>query len=69
MTLVKLTHANRGVQVYVVKSQVCFWYTSPADKCTHVCVGPNVFPAAESPEEIERLLGAVAPAQQEEPRP
>lgn len=56
MTLIKLTHANLNVPVYVVRALVGFWHHSPANKCTHVYVGPNVFPAKESCEEVSSLV-------------
>ena len=57
---IQLTHAGRKNTVYVIKDQIAFWNYSEEAAVTYVfCGGQNVFPALESPEEIEKILNTV----------
>lgn len=59
MTAIKLTHANQKTTMYLAKALIGGWYHSPGHMCTHVVLsGGAVFPAAESPEEVCRLMEA-----------
>lgn len=54
---ITLTHANHKTPVTVVARSIDFWWWSEASKATHVfCAGSNVFPALESPEQVEKQI-------------
>jgi hypothetical protein len=58
MKLIKLTHANFKTALYVPTTQIAGFYHSPGSACTHVVAsGGAVFPASESVETIQQLLG------------
>lgn len=55
-----LYHANTGRRVYVIAGNIDFWSEAAEDNCTHVfCSGMNVFPAKETPEEIQAKLKSI----------
>ena len=51
-----LTHANLKKVVHLILGQICFYYWSDENKCTHVFTIAGIFPAIESPKEIDVLI-------------
>lgn len=54
---IRLTHANLKRELTLVASTIVGFHASPANGCTHVyCIGQTIFPASETPEQIDKLL-------------
>lgn len=51
-----LTHANLKRPIHLVMGSIGGYHESPANKCTHVYTNSGVFPALETPEEIDKLI-------------
>lgn len=56
--ILRLTHANLNKPVSIVLGTLSFFHYSDTTHSTHVYTIAGVFPAKESPEEIERLIEA-----------
>jgi hypothetical protein len=58
---IKLTHANLKRELWLVANTVVGYHASPANNCTHVyCIGQTIFPASETPEQIDNLLKTIS---------
>lgn len=51
-----LMHANLKRPVHLILGSIAGYHESPANKCTHVYTNSGVFPAEESPEEINKKI-------------
>lgn len=57
MKLLKFTHSNNNVVMYLVAEKICGFYFSKAHEATFIVGdGQTVFPAKESVEEIKKIL-------------
>lgn len=57
MELIKLTHANLGTEMFIVRGKICGVFYSLAHKATMVVGdGQTVFPAQESVEIVNQML-------------
>lgn len=54
-----LTHANLNKKLHLILGTVCGYHWSDNSKSTHVYTPAGVFPAKETPEEIDRLIDEV----------
>lgn len=57
-SVIKLTHANLNKEVSLQLGTMSFFHYSDGSKATHVYTIAGVFPAKETPEEINRLIEA-----------
>lgn len=56
---ITLNHANLNVPLSIVAKTIGGYHFAPTTKCTHVYTIAGVFPAKETPEEIDSLLKAL----------
>lgn len=56
--IIHLTHANLNKTVSVQLGTLSFFHHSDSSQSTHVYTVAGIFPAKETPEEIERLIEA-----------
>lgn len=54
--VLKFNHANKDVEVAIVRGNISGWDYSKLSKCTYIyCAGLTIFPVKESPEEVEQI--------------
>lgn len=63
---VYLTHANLDQKLHLVLGTICGYHWSNNSSSTHIYTPAGVFPAKESPKEIDRLIDEITKGENNE---
>ena len=53
---VKLNHANLNREISIVLGTIAAWHWSEASKSTHIYTTGGIFPAKETPDQVDRII-------------